>query len=99
MHLLRSIAIRLNLELMKTRPKQLLGSLPLVVTLPALCHTGKYATSLKEAARGKHSSLYWPAVCDEKTGFMTLAPGGLEPRLSKPKAALGWKGGQGGMCG
>ncbi len=33
MHLLRSTAIRPNLEL-KTRPKQLLGYLPLVIALP-----------------------------------------------------------------
>jgi hypothetical protein len=35
MHLLPSVAIQPNLEL-KTRPKQLLGSLPLVIPLPAL---------------------------------------------------------------
>jgi hypothetical protein len=34
MHLLSSVAIRPNLEL-KTQPKQLLGSLPLVIALPA----------------------------------------------------------------
>jgi hypothetical protein len=33
MHLLHSVAIQPNLEL-KTRPKQLLGSLPLVIALP-----------------------------------------------------------------
>jgi hypothetical protein len=33
MHLLPSVAVRPNLEL-KTRPKQLLGSLPLVIALP-----------------------------------------------------------------
>ncbi len=33
MHLLPSVAIQPNLEL-KTRAKQLLGSLPLVITLP-----------------------------------------------------------------
>jgi hypothetical protein len=33
MHLLPSVAIQPNLEL-KTRPKQLLGSLPLVIVLP-----------------------------------------------------------------
>ncbi len=33
MHLLPSVAIQPNLEL-KTRPKQLLGSLPLVIALP-----------------------------------------------------------------
>jgi len=33
MHLLASVTIQPNLEL-KTRPKQLLGSLPLVITLP-----------------------------------------------------------------
>jgi hypothetical protein len=33
MHLLCSIAIQPNLEL-KTRPKQLLGSLPLAIVLP-----------------------------------------------------------------
>ncbi len=33
MHLLSSVAIQPNLEL-KTRPKQLLGSLPLVIVLP-----------------------------------------------------------------
>jgi hypothetical protein len=37
MHLLPSVAIRPNLEL-KTRPKQLLGSLPLVIGLPAGVH-------------------------------------------------------------
>ncbi len=35
MHLLPSVAIQPNLEL-KTRPKQLLGSLPLVIALPDL---------------------------------------------------------------
>jgi len=35
MHLLPSVEIQPNLEL-KTRPKQLLGSLPLVIALPAL---------------------------------------------------------------
>jgi hypothetical protein len=35
MHLPHSIAVRPNLEL-KTRPKQLLGSLPLDITLPGL---------------------------------------------------------------
>ncbi len=34
-HLLRSLAIQSNLEL-KTQPKQLLGSLPLDITLPKL---------------------------------------------------------------
>jgi hypothetical protein len=34
MHLLPGIAIQPNLEL-KTQPKQLLGSLPLVIVLPA----------------------------------------------------------------
>jgi len=34
MHLLPGVAIQPNLEL-KTRPKQLLGSLPLVIVLPA----------------------------------------------------------------
>jgi hypothetical protein len=33
MHLLPGVAIQPNLEL-KTRPKQLLGSLPLVIMLP-----------------------------------------------------------------
>jgi hypothetical protein len=33
MHLLTGVAIQPNLEL-KTRPKQLLGSLPLVIALP-----------------------------------------------------------------
>ncbi len=35
MHLLPGVAIQPNLEL-KTRPKQLLGSLPLVIVLPGL---------------------------------------------------------------
>jgi len=34
MHLLPSVAMQPNLKL-KTRPKQLLGSLPLVIALPA----------------------------------------------------------------
>ncbi len=38
MHLLPCVAIRPNLEL-KTRPKQLLGSLPLVIALPSLHET------------------------------------------------------------
>ncbi len=37
MHLLSTIAIQPNLEL-KTRPKQLLGSLPLVIALPELAN-------------------------------------------------------------
>ena len=36
MHLLPSVAIQPNLEL-KTRSKQLLGSLPLVIALPDIC--------------------------------------------------------------
>ncbi len=42
MHLPHSIAIRPNLEL-KTQPKQILGSLPLDITLPgsSLAHTIK----------------------------------------------------------
>ncbi len=36
MHLLNSVAIRPDLEL-KTRPKQLLGSLPLDIVLPGIC--------------------------------------------------------------
>ncbi len=37
MHLLPSVAIQPNLELktLKTRPKQFVGSLPLVIALPA----------------------------------------------------------------
>ncbi len=38
MHLLPGVAIQPNLEL-KTRPKQLLGSLPLVITLPGYSHS------------------------------------------------------------
>jgi hypothetical protein len=38
MHLLPSVAIQPNLE-MKTQPKQLLGSLPLVIALPVSPHT------------------------------------------------------------
>jgi hypothetical protein len=37
MHLLSSVRIQPNLEL-KTRPNQLLGSLPLVITLPEQSH-------------------------------------------------------------
>jgi hypothetical protein len=37
MHLLPAVAIKPNLEL-KTQPKQLLGSLPLVIVLPALAY-------------------------------------------------------------
>jgi len=37
MHLLPSAAIQPNSEL-KTRPKQLLGSLPLIIALPAQAH-------------------------------------------------------------
>ncbi len=40
MHLLPSVAIQSNLE-SKTRPKQLLGSLPLVIALPGQCHRGE----------------------------------------------------------
>jgi hypothetical protein len=36
MHLLPGVAMQPNLEL-KTRPKQLLGSLPLDIALPRLC--------------------------------------------------------------
>ncbi len=39
MHLVCSITIRPNLEL-KTRPKQLLGSLPLDITLPVTIYSG-----------------------------------------------------------
>jgi hypothetical protein len=38
MHLLPGVAIQPNLEL-QTPPKQLLGSLPLVIALPADSHT------------------------------------------------------------
>ncbi len=37
MHFLRSIVVRPNLEL-KTRPKQLLGYLPLDIVLPAIAY-------------------------------------------------------------
>jgi len=43
MHLLPGVAIQPNLEL-KTRPKLLLGSLPLVIALPA--------TAVKKLAQG-----------------------------------------------
>ncbi len=39
MHLLPSVATQPNLEL-KTQPKQFLGSLPLVIALPALSNCG-----------------------------------------------------------
>jgi hypothetical protein len=51
MHLLPNVTIQPNLEL-KTRPKQLLGSLPLVITLPGLTCEIIY--------RGG----YWPIVID-----------------------------------
>jgi hypothetical protein len=41
MHLLPSVAIQSNLE-SKTQPKQLLGSLPLVIVLPGECHYVEY---------------------------------------------------------
>jgi hypothetical protein len=37
MHVLHSVAIRPNLEL-KTQPKQLLGSLPLVLAIPGISY-------------------------------------------------------------
>ncbi len=43
MHLLPSVAIQPNLEL-KTRPKQLLGYLPLGIALPGSCLTCKHYT-------------------------------------------------------
>jgi len=39
MHLLPGVAMQPNLEL-KTQPKQLLGSLPLVIALPAPLQVG-----------------------------------------------------------
>jgi hypothetical protein len=39
MHLLPGVAIQPNLEL-KTQPKQLLGSLPLVIALPGMVLAG-----------------------------------------------------------
>jgi hypothetical protein len=47
MHFLHNIAIRPNLEL-KTWPKQLLGSLPLDIALPAHILLGQYGFSNKE---------------------------------------------------
>jgi hypothetical protein len=49
MHLLPGVAIQPNLEL-KTQPKQLLGSLPLVIALPGntyLIRTQCYKTFLR----------------------------------------------------
>jgi hypothetical protein len=45
MHLLPSVAIRPNLEF-KTRPKQLLGSLPLVIALPSIYNIGTLISKL-----------------------------------------------------
>jgi hypothetical protein len=45
MHLLSSVAIQPNLEL-KTRPKQLLGSLPLVIALPDSVHGQTLASDI-----------------------------------------------------
>ncbi len=57
MHLLPSVAIQPNLEL-RTRPKQLLGSLPLVIVLPG------------QVQGTKHSSLFCRRVSgDEKKVF------------------------------
>ncbi len=46
MHLRPAVAKQPNLEL-KTRPKQLLGSLPLVITLPGQAHNKQTLTPLQ----------------------------------------------------
>ncbi len=47
MHSLSSVAIRPNLEL-KTRPKRVLGSLPLDIALPALIKPRQHEENLKK---------------------------------------------------
>ncbi len=59
MHLLPGVAIRPNLEL-KTRPKQLLGSLLLIIALPGLVYksTFKAKIDLKKDINIQHISLF-----------------------------------------
>jgi hypothetical protein len=45
MHLLPGVAIQPNLDL-KAQPKQLLGSLPLVIALPRKVHYSAFLTNL-----------------------------------------------------
>jgi hypothetical protein len=57
MHLLPSVAaIQSNLEL-KTRPKQLLGSLPLVIALPGYC-LRLYPLGVEDATNGAKNNTY-----------------------------------------
>ncbi len=57
MHLLPSVAIQPNLEL-KTRPKPVLGSLPLAFALPGLA----CITMLKISTKDKRSSLFCQSI-------------------------------------
>ncbi len=52
MHLLSSVSIQPNLEL-KTQPKQLLGSLPLVIALPEQ----SYLCRIAQGGQGKYSQV------------------------------------------
>jgi hypothetical protein len=54
MHLLSSVAIQPNLEL-KTRPKQLLGSLPLVIALPGETLLSRSICEVRRAKQAKPS--------------------------------------------
>ncbi len=56
MHLLHSVAIWSNLEL-KTRPKQLLGSLPLDIALPVECSAANIDLPLKSWYNKQHNEL------------------------------------------
>ncbi len=63
MHLPSSIAGRSNLEL-KTRPKQLLGSLLLDIVLPALTQEDNIGPQM--FVRAKHSSLLHQSVFEHE---------------------------------
>jgi hypothetical protein len=84
------IPIQPNLE-SKTRPKQLLGSLPLDIALPGLHFSMKI---LDLSANMEVTATNTLAYCctaikdEEKTGFMTLAEGqeiqeGCDPRYRR----------------
>jgi hypothetical protein len=57
MHLLPSVTIQPNLEL-KTRPKQLLGSLPLVIALPARTQSLEQVSLFNTQVRLKNGTKY-----------------------------------------
>ncbi len=71
LHLLPSVAIQPNLEL-KTQPKQLLGSLPLVNALPAVVNWYKSVKHRILNVVTKHSSLLGPLIINDENEALYL---------------------------